>query len=47
MRQDDGVSKGAPIRWALAGYGAGGQLFHRPLIVSATHLELVAVVTAS
>jgi len=41
------VSKGAPIRWALAGYGAGGQLFHRPLIVSATHLELVAVVTAS
>jgi predicted dehydrogenase len=36
-----------PFRWALAGYGAGGRTFHRPLISSATGLQLVAVVTGS
>ena len=36
-----------PFRWALAGYGAGGRIFHQPLITSATGLELVAVVTGS
>jgi predicted dehydrogenase len=35
------------VRWALAGYGSGGRLFHRPLITSATGLELVAVVTGN
>ena len=35
------------IRWALAGYGAGGRTFHTPLILSAEGLELVAVVTGS
>ncbi len=35
------------VRWALAGYGAGGRIFHRPLITSAPGLELVAVVTAN
>ena len=37
----------AGIRWALAGYGAGGRTFHTPLILSADGLELVAVVTGS
>ncbi len=36
-----------PVRWALAGYGSGGRIFHRPLIASATGLELVAVVTGN
>ncbi len=36
-----------PIRWALAGYGAGGRTFHRPLITSAFGLQLVAVVTGN
>ena len=35
------------IRWALAGYGAGGRTFHTPLVLSAEGLELVAVVTGS
>ncbi len=35
------------VRWALAGYGSGGRIFHRPLIASATGLELVAVVTGN
>jgi len=38
---------GNVFRWALAGYGAGGRTFHRPLIMSAPGLELVAVVTGS
>lgn len=37
----------APIRWALAGYGSGGRIFHRPLITSADGLTLVAVVTGN
>lgn len=36
-----------PFRWALAGYGAGGRTFHRPLITSAAGLALVAVVTGA
>ena len=36
-----------PVRWALAGYGAGGRTFHAPLIRSAAGLNLVAVVTGS
>lgn len=36
-----------PVRWALAGYGAGGRTFHAPLIRSAAGLDLVAVVTGS
>jgi predicted dehydrogenase len=35
------------VRWALAGYGAGGRTFHAPLIRSAAELDLVAVVTGS
>lgn len=35
------------VRWALAGYGAGGRTFHAPLIRSAANLDLVAVVTGS
>lgn len=35
------------VRWALAGYGAGGRTFHAPLIRSAPNLDLVAVVTGS
>ena len=42
-----GTDQDASFRWALAGYGAGGRTFHRPLISSATGLELVAVVTGS
>ncbi len=42
---DDEHSK--PVRWALAGYGAGGRTFHAPLIRSAAGIELVAVVTGS
>jgi len=36
-----------PVRWALAGYGSGGRIFHAPLIESAPGLELAAVVTRS
>ncbi len=35
------------IRWALAGYGSGGRVFHAPLITSAPGLRLAAVVTGS
>ncbi len=41
------TSETGPIRWALAGYGAGGRTFHRPLIASTGGLELVAVITGS
>lgn len=37
----------APIRWALAGYGAGGRVFHAPLIRSTPDLELTVVVTSN
>lgn len=36
-----------PVRWALAGYGSGGRVFHAPLITSASGIELAAVVTTS
>ncbi len=36
-----------PVRWALAGYGAGGRTFHAPLIRSAAAMDLVAVVARS
>lgn len=36
-----------PVRWALAGYGPGGRIFHAPLIRAAAGLRLVAVVTGS
>ena len=35
------------LRWALAGYGVGGQVFHAPLIQYAEGLDLVAVVSAN
>ena len=46
---DDGVTgtPPLPIRWALAGYGSGGRIFHAPLIASAPSLEFAAVVTGS
>lgn len=37
----------ADVRWALAGFGAGGQQFHAPMIEAATGIELVAVVTTN
>ena len=37
----------SPLRWGLVGYGAGGRIFHRPLLTSAHELALTAVVTAS
>jgi predicted dehydrogenase len=45
-RGQRGVQRGAPpVRWALAGYGPGGRVFHAPLIASAPGIELAAVVT--
>jgi len=37
----------SPVRWALAGYGSGGRIFHAPLIMSAPQVQLLAVVTGS
>ncbi len=37
----------SPVRWALAGYGSGGRIFHAPLIASTDSLELVAILTSS
>lgn len=43
-----GISTGSgPVRWALAGYGSGGRIFHAPLIASAAGMKLAAVVTRS
>ena len=36
-----------PVRWALAGYGAGGRVFHAPLLSAALDIDLVAVVTSN
>jgi predicted dehydrogenase len=41
------TSNTGPLRWALAGYGAGGRTFHRPLITSTGGLDLVAVMTGN
>ncbi|WP_256840550.1 Gfo/Idh/MocA family protein [Ornithinimicrobium faecis] len=35
------------VRWAIAGYGAGGRLFHAPMIEAASGIELVAVVSTN
>ncbi|WP_286931332.1 MULTISPECIES: Gfo/Idh/MocA family protein [Aeromicrobium] len=36
-----------PVRWAVAGWGVGGRVFHAPLIRSADGLDLVAVVSTN
>ena len=36
-----------PVRWALAGYGSGGRIFHAPLLRCADGVEFAAVVTAN
>ena len=36
-----------PVRWALAGYGSGGRIFHAPLLRCADGVEFAAVVTGS
>ena len=36
-----------PVRWAVAGWGVGGRVFHAPLIRSAAGLDLVAVVSTN
>lgn len=35
------------VRWAVAGWGAGGRVFHAPLVEAAEGLELVAVVSTN
>lgn len=35
------------VRWALAGFGAGGRVFHAPMIASAAGMELAAVVSTN
>jgi len=35
------------VRWAVAGYGAGGRVFHAPLIRDAEGIELVAAVSTN
>lgn len=37
----------APVRWAVAGWGAGGRVFHAPMIASADAMDLVAVVSTN
>jgi predicted dehydrogenase len=37
----------SPVRWALAGYGSGGRVFHAPLIKTAVGIEFLAVVTGN
>ena len=37
--------KNSPVRWALAGYGSGGRIFHAPLLAAASEIQLVAVMT--
>lgn len=36
-----------PVRWALAGYGSGGRIFHAPLLRCADGVDFAAVVTAN
>jgi predicted dehydrogenase len=38
---------GEAVRFGLVGYGAGGRIFHAPLIASAGNVEFVGVVTTS
>jgi predicted dehydrogenase len=42
----DGRMTNSPVRWALAGYGSGGRVFHGPLLAAAAGVHLVAVLTA-
>lgn len=35
------------VRWAVAGYGVGGRVFHAPLVRAAEGMELVAVVSTN
>ena len=35
------------VRWAVAGYGAGGRVFHAPLVRAAAGIDLVAVVSTN
>ncbi|MEO7944062.1 MAG: Gfo/Idh/MocA family oxidoreductase, partial [Marmoricola sp.] len=35
------------VRWAVAGYGAGGRVFHAPLVRSAAGIDLFAVVSTN
>lgn len=35
------------VRWAVAGYGAGGRVFHAPLVRAADGIDLVAVVSTN
>lgn len=35
------------VRWALAGFGAGGRVFHAPMIAAAAGMELAAVVSTN
>jgi predicted dehydrogenase len=37
----------APVRWAVAGWGVGGRVFHAPMIRSAAGMDLVAVVSTN
>ncbi|AZI59463.1 gfo/Idh/MocA family oxidoreductase [Nakamurella antarctica] len=36
-----------PVRWAVAGFGSGGRIFHAPLVDAAPSMQLVAVVTSN
>lgn len=36
-----------PIRWAVAGWGAGGRVFHAPMIRSTPTMQLVSVVSTN
>lgn len=37
----------SPVRWALAGFGSGGRVFHAPLLAAAAEVDLAAVVTGN
>ena len=36
-----------PVRWAVVGWGAGGRVFHAPMVAAADGLDLVAVVSTN
>ncbi len=39
--------RGDAVRWAVAGWGAGGRVFHAPLLTAAHGLDLAAVVSTN
>lgn len=41
------MSADPPVRWAVAGWGAGGRVFHAPMVASADTMDLVAVVSTN